>query len=106
MERDVTAVSFEQYQARMNEKGFPVVAVREWEAATTVPTHAHPFAVEALVVRGEMWLTVGDETQHLLAGDTFTLEHRVPHAERYGSEGATYWAARREEPWPPATSAN
>jgi quercetin dioxygenase-like cupin family protein len=47
------------------------------------------------VVQGEMWLSVGEHTQHLLPGDTFRLERDVPHAERYGHEGATYWAARR-----------
>jgi hypothetical protein len=38
---------------------------------------------------------VGDDTRHLHPGDTFQLEREVPHAERYGNEGATYWAARR-----------
>lgn len=28
-------------------------------------------------------------------GFEFTLDYEVPHAERYGPEGATYWAARR-----------
>jgi hypothetical protein len=42
-----------------------------------------------------MWLTVGEDTRHLLAGDTFTLDREVPHAERYGTEGATFWVARR-----------
>jgi len=51
--------------------------------------------VEALVVQGEMWLTVGDDVRHLKQGDEFTLAHEAPHAERYGPEGATYWAARR-----------
>lgn len=32
---------------------------------------------------------------HLLPGATFRLDADVPHAERYGSEGATYWVARR-----------
>ena len=58
-------------------------------------THRHPFAAKALVVQGEMWLTVGDRTRHLRPGDTFELEPDVPHTERYGSEGATYWVARR-----------
>ena len=40
-------------------------------------------------------LKVGDDTRHLLAGDTFALEYGTPHSERYGVEGATYWAARR-----------
>jgi quercetin dioxygenase-like cupin family protein len=47
------------------------------------------------VVQGEMWLSVGGQTQHLRPGDPFVLDAHVPHAERYGTEGATYWVARR-----------
>jgi quercetin dioxygenase-like cupin family protein len=47
------------------------------------------------VTKGEMWLTRNDQTQHLRVGDTFTMEPETPHAERYGSEGTTYWAARK-----------
>jgi len=42
-----------------------------------------------------MWLTHDGRTLHLRAGDRFELARAVPHAERYGPEGATYWAARR-----------
>jgi hypothetical protein len=28
-------------------------------------------------------------------GDDFALERDVPHAERYGADGATYWVGRR-----------
>jgi quercetin dioxygenase-like cupin family protein len=58
-------------------------------------SHVHPFALRALVVAGEMWITVGDDVRHLRPGDEFALERDVPHAERYGPEGATYWVARR-----------
>ncbi|MES3011212.1 MAG: cupin domain-containing protein [Pseudomonadota bacterium] len=58
-------------------------------------THSHPFAAKATVVQGEMWLTVNGETQHLLPGDGFELAQGVPHSERYGTDGATYWVARR-----------
>ena len=59
-----------------------------------VDTHTHPFRAQALVVQGEFWLTVGDQVRHLQVGDTFELDAEVPHAERYGSEGATFWVAR------------
>jgi quercetin dioxygenase-like cupin family protein len=62
---------------------------------TVLDTHVHPFAVMAVVTAGELWLTVGGETRHLLPGDTFTLDRDVPHAERYGAAGAGYWVARR-----------
>jgi len=76
-------------------QGFDEVTERHWEPRVALDTHTHPFAVKAVVVRGEMWLTVGDDTRHLRPGDTFELERGVPHAERYGVDGATYWVARR-----------
>jgi len=91
----VDEVSFEAFAANARAAGFDEVVERRWDARTVLETHTHPFAVSARVVQGEMWLTVGDAVRHLLPGDTFTLDREVPHAERYGEEGATYWIARR-----------
>lgn len=76
-------------------KGFDEVLVRHWPPETVLDIHTHPFALEAVVVQGAMWLTVAGETRALGPGDTFELARGVPHAERYGPEGATYWVARR-----------
>jgi quercetin dioxygenase-like cupin family protein len=86
---------FEAFAAEARAQGFDEVVERHWDPRVTLDTHTHPFAVMALVVRGEMWLTVGDDLRHLRPGDRFDLERDVPHAERYGPEGATYWVARR-----------
>ena len=75
--------------------GFDEVVERKWPPSTVLSTHTHPFALKALVVDGEMWLQVGDDVRHLRPGDEFALEREVPHAERYGEQGATYWVARR-----------
>ena len=83
------------FQTKALAEGFDDVLEREWAPDTVLDTHTHPFSVKALVVRGEMWLTVDEQTRHLLAGDSFALDRDVPHAERYGSEGAAYWVARR-----------
>jgi mannose-6-phosphate isomerase-like protein (cupin superfamily) len=88
--------TFAEFEAAARARGFDEVVARRWDADVALDTHRHPFAVDARVVAGEMWLTVGDETRHLRAGDTFTLERDVPHAERYGPQGATYWVARRK----------
>ena len=76
-------------------QGFDEIVERKWAPSTVLETHTHPFSVKALVTEGEMWLVVGDEERHLLPGDEFALDREVPHAERYGPQGATYWAARR-----------
>lgn len=75
--------------------GYTEVLSRDWQPGQVVGEHSHPFDARALVVAGEMWLTVGSETQHLRAGDRFELKNGTPHSERYGGEGATYWVARR-----------
>jgi len=87
--------SFESFQAAALQEGFDEVIARTWDPLTVLDTHTHPFSVKALVTQGEMWLTVGDKTQHLQAGDRFELAREVPHAERYGPQGASYWVARQ-----------
>lgn len=87
--------SFREFEADALAQGFDVALERQWDPGTLVADHGHPFAVKAVMVRGEMWLTVGSETRHLRAGEWFELARDVRHAERYGSEGAVYWVARR-----------
>lgn len=91
----MNTTTFEAFQADAIAAGFDEVLERRWAPDTVVNTHTHPFGVEAVVTQGEMWLTFDGSTRHLTPGASFTLAPDVPHAERYGAEGATYWAARR-----------
>jgi quercetin dioxygenase-like cupin family protein len=91
-------VSFEAFAAQARAQGFDVVVERKWAPSLVLDSHTHPFSVRALVVEGEMWLTVGNEERHLRPGDEFAIDREVAHSERYGAEGATYWAARRHGP--------
>ena len=86
-----TLVSF---TAQCLEEGFDEIIVREWDANLKLDTHTHPFDVSAYVVRGEYWLTVGEDIKHLKAGDYFRLARDVSHAELYGPQGATVWVGR------------
>jgi len=88
-------LTFEAFEAEARAQGFDEIAERKWDRGTVVQSHTHPFSVRALVVQGEMWLSVGNDVRHLSPGDEFTLDRNVAHSERYGAEGATYWAARR-----------
>lgn len=87
--------SFAEFEARARAAGFDEVLERRWPPGAVLDTHTHAFAVDAVVTQGEMWLTCDGATRHLRPGDRFTLDRDVPHAERYGEEGATYWVARR-----------
>lgn len=87
--------TFEQFEAAARAHGADDVRERRWNPGQVVETHSHPFEAQALVTQGEMWLTRGADTRHLGPGDEFHLPAHVPHSERYGPEGATYWVARR-----------
>ena len=91
----MTDLSYAEFETRARAEGFDEVLERVWKPDTVLDTHTHPFAVKALVVAGELWLSCGSETRHLQPGDRFELEREAPHAERYGAQGATFWAARR-----------
>ncbi len=87
--------ALEAFEAEARMRGYDQVLTREWAPETLVATHTHPFDAWAQVSRGEMWLTVDGQTQHLLRGAQFMLDAHQPHAERYGDDGAAYWVARR-----------
>lgn len=95
MSDTATLPSFADFEGRARAAGFDEVLERAWPPGQVLDTHTHGFTVDALVVAGEMWLTVGTDTRHLRPGDRFALERDVPHAERFGPDGATYWVARR-----------
>jgi hypothetical protein len=87
--------SFEAFTAWAQAQGFDEILTREWAPDQVLDTHTHPFEIHARVTRGEVWLTEGGGTRHVQAGGQFELASDVPHAERYGPEGATFWVARR-----------
>jgi quercetin dioxygenase-like cupin family protein len=91
----IRADSFEAFEAEARRLGFDEVLVREWQPGQVLDTHTHPFAIDALVVRGEFTLGCGGTQRLVRAGEHFELEREVPHSERYGPEGATFWVARR-----------
>jgi mannose-6-phosphate isomerase-like protein (cupin superfamily) len=92
---EMTQLSFEEFAAQSRALGFDEIVERRWPPGTVLETHTHPFAVKAVLVEGEMWLTQGGETRHLAPGDGFEVELGAAHAERYGAAGAVYWVARR-----------
>jgi PAS domain S-box-containing protein len=90
-----TGVLFEQFEADARADGYDEVVERRWDAGAVLDTHRHPFAVDALMIAGDLWLTRHEETRHFRPGDRFHIPRDEPHAERYGREGAVFWIARR-----------
>ena len=91
----MTLPTYAEFEATARAQGFDEVLERVWGPGLELATHSHSFAVNALVTQGEFWLSCGEQTLHLQAGDRFELQPNEPHAERYGPQGAIFWVARR-----------
>ena len=85
----------DQFTRELMRDGFEP-ATRTMDPNVINATHAHPFEVRALMLAGELTLRFEGQTQVCRAGDVFTMRAGCEHDERFGPEGATYVAGRRQ----------
>jgi quercetin dioxygenase-like cupin family protein len=83
------------FREQIKQGGYGEVSVSEYEAGYTRDTHAHDFGASVLVVDGEISVTLEDRVVTCRAGDTFSLEANISHAESVGTEGVRLLAARK-----------
>jgi len=86
-----------QFEASLRLDGFTEVETKSQPPGRAVPEHAHPFDVRALVLEGEITLTVDGQGTAYRAGDVFTMAGGCRHAEEVGAEGVRILAGRRHK---------
>jgi uncharacterized cupin superfamily protein len=84
------AMKDEHFETALRRDGFDDVQRRRVAPGTRVPEHAHPFDVRALVLDGEITLTVDGEDQVYREGDIFVLPAGHRHGESVGAAGVQY----------------
>jgi quercetin dioxygenase-like cupin family protein len=87
--------TFAEFKAQALAAGFDEVVVRRFPPHTHNIPHQHPFDAFVCVAYGELWLSQKGEIAHFKMGDAFNVEGNTVHEERYGSQGAIIWVARR-----------
>ena len=89
-------LKFDQFRLLMLAAGYDEVIQRDWAPHTRMEEHHHPFEANGIVVSGVMKLLIEGEPEITLnSGDTYHVLAGIKHAECYGDEGATVWAARK-----------
>jgi len=84
-----------QFTTELRQAGFEQVVEVEWPANGYLEEHSHPFESRALILSGEITLTVeGRETRYGV-GEVFHLAHGALHKERYGPAGVRYLVGRK-----------
>jgi len=84
----------EQFELALRRDGFDVRR-DTMPPDTVVSEHAHPFDVRALVLNGEITLTVEGVQYAYREGDIFVLPAGHRHAEAVGPAGVDYLVGRR-----------
>ena len=83
------------FEARLKAEGYPEIRTNGLEPNRHNPEHAHPFDVLALVLDGEITLTVGGQARKYAAGDEFAMQAGCRHVEDAGPSGVSYLVGRR-----------
>ena len=83
------------FEARLRSEGFPEIRTNQLAPSCHNAEHSHAFDVLALVLDGEITLTVDGKARLYRAGDEFSMKAGCKHVEDAGPKGVRYLVGRR-----------
>lgn len=84
-----------EFERALRAEGYESIETKSVAPGTHNDGHEHPFDVKALVLDGEIALTVADRSRTYRAGDVFTMAAGCRHVEDIGAKGVRYVVGRR-----------
>ena len=85
----------QDFEMQLRANGFTEVLTRELPPGYFLGDHEHPFDARALILSGDITLTVDGAARTYQAGTVFELGAGCVHQERAGDAGVTYLVGRR-----------
>ena len=83
------------FEARLKAEGYPEIRTNELPPNGHNPEHVHPFDVLAMVLEGEITLTVEGASRTYRPGSEFSMKAGCRHSEDVGAAGVKYLVGRR-----------
>ena len=83
------------FEARLRSEGFPEIRTNQLAPSWHNAEHSHAFDVLALVLDGEITLTVDGKARLYRAGEEFSMRAGCKHVEDVGPNGVRYLVGRR-----------
>ena len=84
-----------RFEARLKAEGYPEIRVNEFEPNRKNAEHSHPFDALALVLDGDITITVDGKATTYRRGDEFSMKAGCRHIEDIGPQGVSYLVGRR-----------
>jgi len=85
-----------QFRDELAKDGFPAPVIVEREANGSLGINTHPFEAKALILSGQIDITVDGIKVSYRVGDVFHLLKNQAHSESYGPSGVRYLAGRKD----------
>jgi quercetin dioxygenase-like cupin family protein len=85
----------DSFQARLRAEGYPEIRTNEMPPHCHNAEHSHPFDVLALVLEGDITLSVEGSARTYRAGEQFSMKAGCKHVEDVGPAGVKYLVGRR-----------
>ena len=82
------------FETQAKDAGYEIATSTATPNKVTQP-HAHDVDVRALVIAGELTITVDGASRTYRAGDVFEMPAGCVHSERHGAQGSEAVVARR-----------
>ena len=83
------------FETALRSEGFDNIETKQLPPAGRNTEHAHPFEVRALVLDGQIALTVSGKERTYRKGEIFTMAAGCEHTEEVGADGVKYIVGRR-----------
>ncbi len=84
-----------RFETELRADGFEQIETKRLPADSSTTEHSHPFDVRALVLDGQIALTVAGVARSYTTGEVFTMAANCKHAENIGTVGVSYLVGRR-----------
>lgn len=85
------------FEAALQAENYPEIVTISKEVGYQMHEHSHAFDAYALILQGDITLTVSGVTTTYKAGETFRLAAHTPHLESAIPHGVNYLVGRRRE---------
>ena len=93
----MTTMTQQAFEAALEAENYPEIVNISKEVGYQMDEHAHAFDAYALILQGDITLTVNGVAHTYKAGETFRLAAYTPHEESAMPHGVNYLVGRRRE---------
>ena len=88
-------MNVQDFETTLRQDGFTELLVRQQPPGYFLGDHQHAFDARALIIQGDISLTVAGLVSAYPTGTVFELAACTLHQEQAGPEGVTYLVGRR-----------